>query len=161
MVRLFLRQCGILTKISMNLKIKTMTEEFFMKNTKILLTVLAIALVFGMTACKNDGVDPALEGEWVWENENELFINFNNGMFAKNDMEGTYTAKDGKFTMRPIRILLLLDDNWYTKEGALEKFPDDTKYINDEFSPLTGTYSVGDTLTLTFKEGPPFTYIRK
>jgi hypothetical protein len=95
-------------------------EFFIMKNTKILLAILAVALVFGMTACNNGSTgtkkpatstnppttDPApdsIEGIWKDNTNTATFTetDWNLVMGSSGNIMGTYTysSSNGKATL--------------------------------------------------------------
>jgi hypothetical protein len=101
------------------------TKEFSMKN-KILLVMLAIALVFGMTlaGCKDKddgGGEATLEGTWVNNGASmggsDMTLTFTGSDFEYTDVGGSWgdNSLDGTFTSTATEITFSGDFGTFTK----------------------------------------------
>ena len=127
-----------------------------MKQTKIFLSMLAVAAMF--SACK-----PEFEGELgdpsdkvkglsgVWELEQFVVQDPNNPILEERDFSEFYIV-DG---VQPLRLTLNLDDKTYSTESTLGKNPfgaSGTWELDDEFAPSYFTmYGTNDTIRVDLK----------
>lgn len=142
-----------------------------MKNAKILLTALAAALVFAMTARKDASAeDAALNGTWVNVSDyyNGEVIKLDNGNFVFYGMKGAYTAKDGVITFTPTHFYIDggndfgFTEGWHTIAEINSQFLEYTDGTEGEAVPFTGTYTVSvGTLAITWEYGDTDTYTKQ
>jgi hypothetical protein len=118
------------------------TKEFFMKN-KILLVMLAAALVLGMTlvGCKDDAGGGSLIGTWVSDDDPDMVWTFTSSNWEITYdgylyMIGTYTTSGGKLT-------IITTQFWDDGSSSVITIPPEDR------EPDTTNYSVkGNKLTM-------------
>ena len=149
-----------------------------MANKRFFAGILVMALVFGITviACDNGSTDntdsantdPALNGTWI---ASGMELKLDNGKFEVSSggnsvYKGTYTTKDGSFTLTTTHIwgktvYSNLEAKWYSK-ADLKAVGLSEAQLNEWFASQTGTYSVtSTTLTVTYSGGGKATYTKK
>jgi len=154
--------------------------------TRGLFGILVIVLAFGITVigCNIDtnidtntdsnGIDPALNGDWIIESSNFERINSNGNLETFQNgypmHKGTYTTSNGYITSQITSIYVSLTDQWYTRsefEKYLKTLGNFTEEgvkaeVNSQFAAKTVAYAVSDdTWTLTLDNGDITIFIRK
>jgi len=116
--------------------------------------------------------DPALNGTWVLDDDEDFEMTFNNGNFESASEKGTYTTNGNNITMTTTQIYndLVNDDKykypsieegWYTENELKEALPD-FQNADNVFAPITASYSISDNkLTFTFDGDSQSTFTKK
>jgi len=153
-----------------------------MKKTRIILTLLAVALASGLlfVSCPQEPEEEnaTFEGTWVYSGGggyNFTYI-FNNGTFEINGngtsaTKGTYTTSGSTLTMTQTHVWgpyaqqrnmnFEFEAKWYSVEEVNSKYQEEN--VNSRFgAEAKFTYSIsGNTLTLTQEGDSPLTFTKQ